>query len=165
MAYTVIIESFKEFTQRHGDDGLLIDEIGAIVFSDGASVAFDDADRRDEPPDNPKSLLELKRLYHREATKRAEQDFYGTRKQFVDMAAAAARYANPLPGPPADAVQILAELAEHARQCRAQLADIDRQLKEMAPPEDKQARAYQERRQREHRANAELLHQIQFVNL
>lgn len=164
MSRTIIVEDFREFTQRHGGNGLRCGRTGVIVFSDGASVQAENADMRDEPPDDHRELLKVRRLYYKEAVKLAEQEFHSTQQHFCEAAAVASRYDN-LPGPPADAAEILETLAQTVREHRETLAEIERQLVERPSAETKAAMFYQEQLAQSRARAGEQLRTLQNVNI
>jgi hypothetical protein len=164
MSRTIIIESFQEFAERHGNSGLACGKTGLLVWPDGASALQDDADTRSEPPDDPQELLVMQRRYFREALRRAEAEFQRAQQDFAESAALASRYSN-LPGPPVDAPQILKQLAGRVRLRRAQLAVIEKELVESPSPETLRTQAYQQRLAEERTTAGKLLHEIQNVTV
>jgi hypothetical protein len=162
MPYVQVIESFREFAQRHGNQSLNCD--GLIVFPDGASANADDGNYRSEPPADPVELLRMKLRFWRQAVKVSEKDFTSTRAQFVQQAQFAMRYGN-LPGPGSDAVDYLNEIAAAVRRARDEVAKLEKELAENSG-DDLEYRRRQFRiqhEQEEQRRAAQLLQEIESV--
>ena len=161
--YTITIESYREFSQRHGNRPLAVGN--EMLFADGAACSSEDADRRQEPPHDPVELIRVKLRYWREAVKRAEYDFDSAKTDFARQAALAARYAN-LPGPP-HAKAELNRIAEAVRFCRDQVAKLEAELAEktVADPLAAAMKFRIENELEEQRRAAELLHEIESVTI
>ena len=165
MPRTITIESYDEFALRHGNDALLIDKAGLIVFSDGASVSINDADVRMEPPLDPLQLTQMKVAYFREAVKAATEDFNRQRKLFGDMASMASRYDN-LPGPPDNAKEILESMANVVHVLQGRVAELEAQLAVDEPDEEiARVQAYREQLAANRTRASEQLRDIQSVNV
>lgn len=119
------IESFQEFSKRHGDDAI---EVGArLIFGDGAIANSEDGKVKAEPPESQYELLLVIKMRAKELLRRAELEFFNARSTLSEMAANAIRYSN-LPGPPSDAPQQLRKLKSNAIKRRKELAAIDAKL-------------------------------------
>ena len=164
MPRTIIVESYQEFAQRHGNDGLSIGKTGWILFSDGASVLQSDGDFREEPPTDPRELLILRRDYFREALKCAEKDFHRTQTAFADQAALASRSAS-IPSAPSNAAEILRDLAKVVFGIRGELERIGQQLHSDPMAEERRAIEYRKECDRQKANAAVLLSQIQVIGI
>jgi hypothetical protein len=164
MPRTITIETYQEFDTRHGNNGLHCGETNLVVWSDGASVRADDADMRSEPPTDPKELLRIRRLYRQEALRRAENEFTRTQNDFANAAALASRYSN-LPGPPANAKEILQGLASRVHRERSILASIEKKLTENPSEEAQRIQQYQESLAKNRAKAGEMLREITAVTI
>ena len=123
----IVIETQAEFIERHGSSPLLIGH--RWHFADGAVMANDESRTMYEPPTDANARLRLQRVYVAEQLRLAEKEFNAAQSSFSEAAALASQYRN-LPGPPANAAQILESIKATAEEHRATLAKIDAQLDE-----------------------------------
>lgn len=122
----IFIETYQEFVAKHGGDPVEIDN--ALCFPDGARCGFDpDGYPRWEPPTDPYELLSLKYRYAKERLRRAELEFNTVKNEFQQRAILASKYRN-LPGPPANAPEILEHLRTIAHERRAAFEAIEQQI-------------------------------------
>jgi len=164
MPYTITIESYYEFAQRHGNRPL---NCGSVtLFADGAMVSPHDDRDRQEPPADPVENLRLRLQYWRQAVKRSSADFEALRGQCSQQAELAARYSN-LPGPPNEAMADLHKLRSAVLLCREKVDELEREIaaKVGSDPERKrlQFRVQYEREQQA--AAAALLGEIASINI
>jgi hypothetical protein len=125
MPYTVIVESYREFAERHGNRPLNCGSMN--LFADGAMVNPNDDRDRQEPPRGPVELVRVKLRYWREAVRRSTADFETLRSQCSRQAELAARYSN-LPGPANGALADLHKLRDAVAFCREKVAELDKEL-------------------------------------
>lgn len=161
MPVTIVIESYEEFSERHGGSPM---PVGArLVFPDGAMVHGDNGDIRAEPPTDPHAVLLLQRAYYDKAARLAEQEFHGARSQFSQQASFAARYPGQVPNAPENAAEILEDLKAIAQRHREKLAEINVALS--ATPQA-EAQRQREAREADYRNRAaQTLAAINSVNL
>lgn len=161
----VNVESFFEFSQRHGGDpvpiGTSMREGRVLLFADGAS-ANDTGTSWMEPPEDPWEKLRLRKQYTEAKLQRAEEEFLRVRSQFSEQASLASRYPN-LPPPPHDAPAILKGLRRIVKGYRAELALIERQLENS--PKAKEEALRKELADRSRRRVAELAGEIHGLTL
>jgi hypothetical protein len=151
MPYTITIESYREFIERHNGRALRCD--GQLLFADGASCS-DDGECRQEPPRDPVELIRVKLRYWREAVKRSTADFEALRSECSRQAELAARYSN-LPGPPNAALSDLHKLKDAVTFCRDEVAKLEEEwAKKTADDPDRLRRQFRERYEKEQQAAA-----------
>jgi hypothetical protein len=151
MPYTVVIENYHEFAQRHGNRPLNV--AGRLLFYDGASC-LDDGEGHQEPPTHPVENLRQRLAYWREAVRRSSADFESLRAECSRQAELAARYAN-LPGPPNAALSDLHKLRDAVTFCRDEVAKLEEEwAKKTADNPDRLRRQFREQYEREQQARA-----------
>ena len=153
MPYVQVIESYREFAERHGGQELNCN--GMVLFADGASANADNGDIRYEPPCNPVELLRMKLTYWRQAVKVSERDFSNTRNQYLTQ------------GAPSNAVAWLNEVAAAVRRAREEVAKLQKELAEKATDDPGyQARQFRIHNEQEQRLKAaQLLDEIQSITI
>ena len=163
MPYTVIVESYREFVERHHGRALRCD--GRLLFADGASCN-DDGESRQEPPTHPVELIRVQLRYWREAVKRSTADFDSLRGECSRQAELAARYSN-LPGPSNAALADLHKLRDAVGFCRDEVAKLEKQLAEKVGPDPEvQRQRFREQYEREQQATAAtVLAEIASINI
>ncbi len=120
----ILIESYEEFAQRHGNDAVDLEH--RFLFSDGSQCDML-GDQRREPPDNPIALLRLQHLYWSTRAKQAEADFFKFRSRVSQQLSFAVD--NPdLPVPGDEAVEHLKRLRAEAQRLRGMLASVEARL-------------------------------------
>lgn len=164
MPYTITIESYQEFSARHGNRPLRCGNV--LLFADGAMCNPDDGNLREEPPRDPVESLHRQLRYWREAVRRSTADFTTLRGQCSQQAQLASRYSN-LPGPSNEALADLHKLQSAVMFCREKVAELEKALadKAVADPESHRQQC-REQYDREDRARAaQLIHEIQSITL
>jgi hypothetical protein len=132
MPRTIIVETYHEFAARHGGNQALVD--GWLVFPSGARVRAEDGDVREEPPEDPLALLQIKRAYEAAALEVAIEEFNKAKADFMEQAALSRAYRN-VPPPPADAPNFLKQVKALIKQRRKTLKALDEQLAKFPGPE------------------------------
>ena len=153
MPYVQVIESYREFAERHGGQELNCN--GMVVFADGASANADNGDIRYEPPCDPVELLRMKLTYWRQAVKVSERDISNTRKQYLTQ------------GPPSNAVAWLNEIAAAVRRAREEVAKLEKELaNHVVDDPGYQSRMFRIQNEQEQRLKAaQLLDQIASITI
>lgn len=82
----VVIETFEEFTRRHGEP-LRAKNSGHLLFADGATCDGESGNWRVEPPEGPIANCEARYRFCKELVRRLHADYTG----FVDGLAGQAR--------------------------------------------------------------------------
>ena len=163
MPYTVVVESYREFAERHGNRPLNV--AGRLLFADGASTT-DDGECRQEPPRDPVELIRVQLRYWRDAVRRSTADFAALKSECARMAELATRYSN-LPGPSNTALADLHKLRDAVIYCREEVAKLEKELaaKGGADP-DHLRRQWREKYEREQQAAAaSVLGEIASINI
>ncbi len=151
MPYTITIESYREFVERHHGRALRCD--GQLLFADGAS-ATDDGEYRQEPPRNPLELIRVQLRYWREGVRRSTADFNALRSQCQQQAELASRYSN-LPGPSNAMLADLHKLQAAVGFCRSEVDRLQKELAEKVGPDPEvQRQRFREQYEREQQAAA-----------
>jgi hypothetical protein len=152
--YTITIESYREFADRHGNRPLNV--AGQLLFADGASC-LRDGEGRQEPPRDAAELVRVKLRYWREAVKRSTADFDSLKSECARQAELATRYSN-LPGPSNAALADLHWLKGAVEFARKTVAELEKELaaKAGADPES-QRRRFREQYERDEQARAAAL--------
>jgi hypothetical protein len=161
--YTITIESYREFADRHGNRPLNV--AGQLLFADGASC-LDDGEGRQEPPRDPVENLRLRLRYWKAAIKRSESDFAAVKGECSRQAELAARYAN-LPGPSNAAIADLHKLRDAVAYCRTEAAKLQTQLveKTINDPDRLRRRTREEYERQQQTAAATVLAEIASINI
>jgi hypothetical protein len=165
MPYTITVEPYYEFAQRHGNRPLRCGVV--ILFADGASVHPDNDAIREEPPTDRVALLQRRLSYWKQAVRASSGDFDAHKSMVAQAAALASRYVGSVPGPTHDDLTHLNKLAEAGRFCRDEVAKLERELKSLvAESPEYQHQQFQEKQLEDDRLHAlELLTQIESVSI
>jgi hypothetical protein len=137
MPRTITIESYAEFSARHG--GNPVPNRNVFLFPDGAKCSAENRDMREEPPTDPQQLLRFRRLY---VATRLEQEVkaFNTFKYDCHERAQAAARCSAAVGPPLDAPAQLRAGKARIDALRAELADLDTRIEPTASQLREQSR-------------------------
>lgn len=143
----VLIESFEEFSRRHG--GNPVSTGHRLVFPTGAQCDDMEGSQRWEPPADATALLHARKKYVSARLRQAEGEFHQTQSAFSEQAALAATYGSNVPPPPFDSKEILLGLKATGHTLRNELKEIEVQLAQTPDAIFRQQQAQQvgERRQ------------------
>lgn len=148
MPYTITIESFEEFSTRHGGEFY---HVGAVcIWPDGAQCSFGNRDNREEPPDAPLLLKPLRRAFLDAKLKATVESFQRLQQQAVDQAQLARKYAN-LPPPSPDILTELRRLKMVATTIREELAELVAQAQALESQSPQRVAQQQRERQQAER--------------
>lgn len=164
MAYSILIESWHEFHEKHGGRPLSVG--GRLVYADGASVHPDDRDHRAAPPSDPIELVRVKLRYWQEAVRRSTADFHALRGRCSQQAELCSRYGN-LPGPSNEALSSLHRLKDAVQFCREKVSELEKELASKVgtdPAADRRKFMVEQELQQRSRA-AELAHEISSITI
>lgn len=163
MPYTIVVESFREFSEKHGARPLRGGN--RLLFADGASC-LDDGEGRQEPPRDAVENLRCRLAYWREAVRRSTADFDSLKSECARQAELASRYSN-LPGPPNAALADLHKLRDAVTYCREEVAKLEKELAERAAenPDRLRRQQLEEYERNQQAAAATVLAEIASINL
>lgn len=153
----IVIETMQEFDARHSVDGPKLQVNGFELFPDGA--IRDRMGNHVETPVEAGELLRAKRLYVKAKLRLEEEAFTNFKNGCEQQLANKMKYANTLPGPPADAKQQLERGAERIEKLRGELAAMNREISQL--PEETAHRAFWEERRANQQAAREQLSNLQ----
>ena len=163
MPFSILIESYREFAERHGNRPLNV--AGRLAFFDGATSSTD-GESRMEPPTHPVENLRCRLQYWRTAVARASEDFYSLRGQCQQAAELASRYSN-LPGPSNLMLADLHKLQAAVAYCRAEVAKLEAELAAKAAnhPDHQRLQFRQQQERSQQAAAAAVLGEISSINI
>ena len=121
----VYVESYLEFSKRHGENAVTVD--GRLIFPSGAQADANEGIQRWEVPDDPHERLTIQKRRMRALVRRLENEFQRSQAAFIEQASLAKSYSN-LPDAPSDARQILEKMRAEVHAHRAELERIEREL-------------------------------------